>query len=33
MASHCTNEGEKMEQRPPSPLPAVEQAFEKHEYL
>lgn len=23
MASHCTNEGEKMEQRPLSPLPAV----------
>lgn len=28
MASHCTNEDEKMEQRAPSPVPAVgEQGF------
>lgn len=30
MASHCTYEGEKMEQKPPSPVPAVEHAFETH---
>jgi hypothetical protein len=30
IASHCTYEGEKMEQKPPSPVPAVEHAFETH---